>query len=390
MCNEYREKATNYQEIAEQTIELNKELQQRITMLEATIRRERQERTLEQQEMTLEQPPQAPANMMKHKLDKPEYTKEPNEKRDRNEPRIGSTWSEIAMQVDTEEKPGPSNEKYRQRTDSTSTAESSKKRKKSHKNKLRIAIIGDSNMDRMMPYLQQDETKDWIPIRKTKTADGLMDIVDDEDTIQTLFKCDQILIMIGTNDIKKGKKAEDVDRKLQNAAKEIIMRTLTYTRIVTIPPILIDNETTREQVKLNRIIRSNGKRPIHTRCFDNVDIRRYISHDKYHLTDRGAELLAEEIKIASITEQNHTREDRAIMKVHPRVIPHVIGKGGRTISELRTAHRAKINTTRDEIYMKGEYIEDLWKEIDAIADSVLNYKYDTNRSPTASDRSDTE
>ena len=87
----------------------------------------------------------------------------------------------------------------------------SQKEEKHHR-KPKIALIADFNGNKIIEYLKKDETREWTYINVTKTAKGLAQLKDDQGLMEELFRQDQVMIMMGTNDIRKGSRAETINR----------------------------------------------------------------------------------------------------------------------------------------------------------------------------------
>ena len=429
ICIAYQEQMNNYREIADQTNELNRELHLRVQMLEKTIARTRQQG----KDTATPEPMEVTGTTITIPVPKhDDRKKDTQEKADSAEKRrVIKTWTAIAKENtdDTSDssdngwtKPKKRNKdtkrdrpsgnkdrpsdnsrerdrsrsrnrdrdtnRERQRKERDSNREESRdriKKKKTNRDKLKIALIGDSNMDRIIHYMKEDRNREWIHIRRTRTVEGLWDMIEDKEIIRTLFECDQTIIMLGTNDIRRGGKAERIEASLQDAAKELTKRTLTYTRTMTVPPMILDDDRTREQVNLNRLIRANAKRPIIIRCFDNTDIRKQLDRDGYHISHSAAHLLAQEIQDNAITTEDHTKEQRIVMPIKTRDIPHIIGKKGKTVIDLRKTYNAKLNVANEEIFMKGEQVDNLKDEIETILRSIEQYRGGRSQSSTYTD-----
>jgi len=158
---------------------------------------------------------------------------------------------------------------------------------------------------------------------------------------------------------------------------------LTYTRIVTLPPMdTRDDEINAELTRLNRLIKKEARKPLILKTNESRELRRVLENDGYHIRNSHANELAEEI-VKSTTEVY--RENRGKMKVTQEDIPHIIGKKGKTISDVRDTYRIKIHMGQNEISLKGERVNEAIEEIKAILDSMKTYRRCYNSTPSQSD-----
>ena len=51
--------------------------------------------------------------------------------------------------------------------------------------------------------MEKSMNREWTYINVTKTAEGLAQLKDDQNLMEELFRQDQVMIMMGTNDIRK-------------------------------------------------------------------------------------------------------------------------------------------------------------------------------------------
>ena len=240
--------------------------------------------------------------------------------------------------------------------------------------KLKVVIIGDSNTRKVIRYLQDNHSEniEWTYDDTYKTAEELYRDTNTRKVAESYFRYDFIIISMGTNDIRKGHTHDRVIYWLIEACKNITKSSLTFTRITTLPPMNTDDhDNNTEMVKLNRSIKKEARRPIILRTHETKELRRTLEQDGYHIRHSHANDIAEELTKAT-SEVN--RDEKAKLRIQKGDPPHIIGKGGKNIADLRDTYRVRINIEDDEVTIKGERAIDAKEEIMAIIESVRTYK----------------
>ena len=155
-----------------------------------------------------------------------------------------------------------------------------------------IKLIGDSNMIILHGYLEMDLVTQ-IPLTKTFTLENAIELAENMDTQDK----DSIhLIMVGTNNIKRGETAQQCATKHLRMTNILDRNNIQYN-ILQIPPSYRNigrdtNFCNRETIKFNyKLVEKHdtiSMEPLETD-------RSMIAHDGIHLTDNACIILGPEI-----------------------------------------------------------------------------------------------
>ena len=136
---------------------------------------------------------------------------------------------------------------------------------------------------------------------------------------------------------QKRQQSRNHKQEHQEATKNITMSMLTYTRLLTIPPQYEDDEN-REIIPLNRLIRLDSRRPLNIKALDNMEKSMILERDGYHLSWLAGQRIAEELMGQAISPTEHKKEDRRKIEISPHDAPHIIGRKGKRVQELRQTY----------------------------------------------------
>ncbi len=163
-------------------------------------------------------------------------------------------------------------------------------------------------------------------------------------------KDQEITILVGTNNLKKGQKAIEVIKDLQKATQTLEEKG-AKVMVTQVPPCKIPG-VNYEVKKLNGMIETNfGNKVITTASLFSTDNKKSIlADDKIHLNKKGIRILTEAIcsKLITITVpaagQDDQAETTAEMVVDNVIAGHIIGKDGKAIQEIKKKYKVEINT----------------------------------------------
>ena len=236
-----------------------------------------------------------------------------------------------------------------------------------------ITIIGDSNTRQIIEYLNQlDTSKRYQIIDEARKAEEIIPTIQKTKHHETAKNSDQILILMGTNNLRQKDDAEKIATELIEAAKYITTTTLTTTRIITPPPIDVSNVSVIKQAKkLNNLLNDQQKKPINTPKTYRMPLNQTLKEDGYHLTNQAAKTMAYEINSQTLTQKQATTEKKISYTPNPQSIPHIIGKKGKKIKELADTYQVKIKVQDGNIHIKGLNASEAIRDIKTIDNEIM-------------------
>jgi len=257
-----------------------------------------------------------------------------------------------------------------------------KKQKTTTPAKPKIMLIGDSNMYPIHEYLTQtDPHRTYEIIQGAFTTEKIIPIVKQHKT--QIQNTDQVLIMVGTNNLKTRQTADKIAKDLTEAAKFTATHTMTTAKIITPPPIDVqDNDIAKQYKKLINILQDQPIRPITTPKSNKLPLVNTLKHDGIHITRTAAASIATEIMQQILTPDNLDSEQKINITPRPRAIPHIIGKNGRNIKTITDKYNVKIKIEDNNIIIKGKRAKDAAKHIRDIDFQLDNTDSDSSTSDT--------
>ena len=249
----------------------------------------------------------------------------------------------------------------------------------------RTTVLGDSNTRGIVEYLDKEAGMriDQTPVY---TTSQLLDRA--ESTSTAITEADHIIIHVGTNDIRRGMKANEIFRDLEAAAHTIRSKSEAVITIVAPPPIQTKYNHELERLKLQqKIMNETDYTPL--AVHDECDLQ----EDNYHIDRHSARNAAKDIK-HHIHQTDHTtkqtnnqqtkRTSRDMTTTHqiPQdMMPHIVGKEAKNVKRMTAKHNVRIHYLEDgtiEITGKEQNttktIEDIETTIQKVLDNREYYK----------------
>ena len=253
------------------------------------------------------------------------------------------------------------------------------------KQKQKVLLIGDSNVKRSKHLLNKEEVT-WSATTTIYTVRDLTKWMKatDQRLTDLAKEQDQVIIHLGTNDLRDGTKEADVYEGLINAAETIQSATNKPVHIAEIPPMKIHNriDLGAKSAILNTRIRTTTNTKISpvllTDQYKQLTSDDLLDRDGFHLSNKGQKVLKEELeKTALLTnKQGEPQLDEISIDLKPEMVKHVVGKQGKTKDHLENQHRARITIINDAgkstIKLKGQTgdINQAKKAIDEILRTI--------------------
>lgn len=228
----------------------------------------------------------------------------------------------------------------------------------------KILIIGDSNKGHILPYLDS-KSANWSQIDTIFSIDQLetdLQELENDDEYPTMY--DSIIILEGTNDIRKKRNGIQSANQLIEEIKSIQEKTPNTTVFACEIPPFEDRRHQTERNLFNYTLRRSSIPTIPIpQEFKDMPSRDVLYKDGFHLSATGAELFAKALnEAAKATESNNTptqaettttrRKTQGHKQDHTNVtqewnIPKhvgkfVVGKNGKNIRSMKSELNVEI------------------------------------------------
>ena len=160
----------------------------------------------------------------------------------------------------------------------------------------RIGVIMDSNGRSIITELRKLQNRsqaDYINIPDQRTVEDLKRLPRHQDMVDQLRSLDQIIIMQGTNNIKRGDDPAELAERYNQAVIDIARRTNTGIKTVEIPPIdpAVDPRGARKAEAFNKITNKPGKH-IRLSRIKGKKTCNILVEDGIHITEEAAAKIA--------------------------------------------------------------------------------------------------
>ena len=160
----------------------------------------------------------------------------------------------------------------------------------------RIGVIMDSNGRSFITELRKLQNRshaDYINIPDQRTVEDLKRLPRHQDMVDQLRSLDQIIIMQGTNNIKRGDDPAELAERYNQAVIDIARRTNTGIKTVEIPPIdpAVDPRGARKAEAFNKITNKPGKH-IRLNRIKGEKTCNILVEDGIHITEEAAAKIA--------------------------------------------------------------------------------------------------
>ena len=231
----------------------------------------------------------------------------------------------------------------------------------------RVGLIMDSNGKGIINELRKHQYKtqaEYINIPEMRTIEDLRRIPRNQPLIDELRTLDQILIMQGTNNIKRGDDPDELADNYNQVIIEIARRTNTGIKTIEIPPIdpAIDPRGSRKAETFNKLINKSGKH-IRLKRIKGEKTRDILTHDGIHITEIAAMKIARDIKDQSLNPENLEPQRKILIPIPPEVISRIIGKRGAAIRRMEEQFRVRIVVDQNTAIIRGEKRKEAAQEI---------------------------
>jgi len=245
----------------------------------------------------------------------------------------------------------------------------------------RIGVVTDSNGRLILNELKKNQYRqhnDYIAIQEYRTLEDLDRIVRHQAVVEELRTMDQIVIMMGTNNIKRGDNPEDMIKHLNQTIVEIARRTNTAIKTIEIPPIdpQRDPRGSRYVDTYNRGIAKPGKH-IKLKRLRGEKIRDILTRDGIHLTEEGALRAAKDIHEQTLKAHSLEPQRKKQLQIPPEVTSRIIGKQGATIKRIEDKFKVRVMIDQNVALIRGTRRREAAEEIkEEIEDARVRAMYD--------------
>ena len=239
----------------------------------------------------------------------------------------------------------------------------------------------DSNGKYIINELRKHQAKshaEYITIPEYRTIEDLRRIPRHQALIEELRTLDQIIIMQGTNNIKRGDEPEDLADRYNQTIIDIARRTNTGIKTIEIPPIdpAKDPRGARKAEEFNKLINKPGKH-IKLNRIRGDKIRDTLIEDGIHITEGAAIKISRDIMDQSLNPDNLEPQRKILVPIPPEATSRIIGKRGTTIRRLEEQFRVRIVVDQNIAIIRGEKRKEAAAEIkEEIESAKMRALYD--------------
>jgi hypothetical protein len=216
--------------------------------------------------------------------------------------------------------------------------------------KGKMLIIGDSNGKRILPALQKEiPEKEWVREEGIYREEDILNALTTNATQQRIEESEGIVMMMGTNHLRDGERAEEVEKRIGNVLKELRKKQVM---VVEVPPFGDSRQLNSETRILNALILNRVKE-------ENQQIIQYrenirdqtleeLMEDNIHISRTGeaSKIIAREVRKKIDNMNQRGEEEQEIVKtitVENDRVGILIGKQGRNIRNLTEENKVKID-----------------------------------------------
>ena len=125
----------------------------------------------------------------------------------------------------------------------------------------KIIIITEKIYDRTICHLKNNtRDKEILYLPNCTSIADLENKLASERLIRELIRADQIVILFGGTEIKRGTSGKELASRILDTVRTITRETITQVKVCELPPLEGDDKTRREREKFNEKIRELGQR----------------------------------------------------------------------------------------------------------------------------------
>ena len=221
----------------------------------------------------------------------------------------------------------------------------------------RIGLIMDSNGRGIANEFKRSQyinETDYTLINDYRTIEDLQRIPRHDQIIEELRQYDQIVIMIGTNNIKRGDEPTEAANEFNKTVMDIARRTNTGIKTVEIPPIdpRRDPKGAQNAETFNRIINRPSKH-IKLRRLRGEPLKNILNEDGIHLSEEGTAKAAKDIHEVTLKANSLETQRKTQLDIPPEVISHIIGRKGSTIRRYEDQFQVRIIIDNNTAIIRG-------------------------------------
>jgi hypothetical protein len=201
---------------------------------------------------------------------------------------------------------------------------------------------------------QYSNDNEYIMIPDYRTVEDLQRIPRHHQVIEELRTLDQIIVMMGTNNIKRGDDPNELAREYIQAIIEITRKTNTAIKTVDIPPIDPQRypNCARNVEIYNRAIHRPNKH-IKLRRIKGENPRDMLEKDGIHLVEEGAKRIAKDLHDMTLKPKNLETQKKYILQIPPEVTSRIIGRKGAVIRKLEDQFQVRIVIDQNTAIIRG-------------------------------------
>ena len=220
-----------------------------------------------------------------------------------------------------------------------------------------ILIITDISKQRLIQQLKTTtKDKNFIHYDQETDIESLERMAKNPIMIKRILEMDQVILLTGTKDIRRGMKGRDLHKRLNNLTRDIGRLTLTQLRICELPPSNGNEGISKETEIFNEALRNRTNYGITlTRIWAIRNSQAFDNNGQ--ITELGIERIAKDIDTQAIPGNMALHQRKTTMTIAVEEMAHIIGRTGSNIKHLQNTYKVQISIRENEddatIIIKG-------------------------------------
>ena len=328
--------------------EFNDEMKQLNTAQEALLQTLKEEKKRLQEQATTRKPPSPklePIIQIRPLEARPTYAAQAYETQNQDKQK---TKKRPTRTDDTETRMTPKRPRTTPDTDSEDNVQVTIKHI-SQDERSKILLITDVSSNRLIQQLK-GTTRDKIYTQLTTDTDidSLERATRNPDIVKKIHEADQVVILWGIKDIKRGMDGKDLCKRLDNLTRDLGRATLTQIRLCQLPPTSINEKIRTETNQFNQTLKNRTNYYIDTERIWTLKLNQALEENGYSLTDLGMERLAKDIDAQALPGNISATQKKTMKQLRKNEIPFIIGRDGSKIKQLQRNYRVQMTVRQHD------------------------------------------
>ena len=218
----------------------------------------------------------------------------------------------------------------------------------------KIVLITEKIYDATIYHLKRtSRDKEIFFLQNCTSIADLENKLESEQLVRELIAADQIVILFGGTEIKRGTPARELASRIQEIVRKITRETITQVKVCELPPLEGDDKTRREREKFNEKIRELGQRCFKLNRVSTLKLVETVEEDGRTLTDLAADRIARDIDVQAMPGTVASQTRKITINYDHSSIGRIIGKNGKNRQHIEDSCQVHLVAYKNTIIIKG-------------------------------------